>query len=29
MVAYRIDLSQIQQLDANSAVYNGGKLYVY
>ncbi len=29
MVAYRIDFSQIQQLDANSAVYNGGKLYVY
>lgn len=29
MVAYRIDFSQIQQLDANSDVYNGGKLYVY
>lgn len=29
MVAYRIDFSQIQQIDANSEVYSGGKLYIY
>ena len=29
MTAFRIDFSQIQQLDADSEVYNGGKLYVY
>lgn len=29
MVAFRIDFSQTQQLDANSDVYAGGKLYVY
>ena len=29
MVAYRVDFSQVQQLSANSEVYNGGLLYVY
>lgn len=29
MVAYRIDFSQVQQLNANSEVLNGGKLFVF
>lgn len=29
MAGYRIDFSQIQQLNANSQVYSGAKLYVY